>query len=120
LAERMLATGVQQAAARSALEALAKNDPITIVQEVAQAVLDAYAARSGSSPAAAPPDYVFGARCPNGHVSYFDKREYCPKNSIIIRRVVTRGGRDVEEVLVRCKTGCRKEFYVEVDCAGYK
>ena len=119
MAAGMLANGIQREAVRGLLGEIIKTDSIKNVQDAAQAVLAADDERHKTGPAA-PPGYVFGARCPNGHVSYYDKREYCRKGSSGVWRTVTRGGKDVQEILLRCKTpGCPEEFYVEVDCEGY-
>ena len=114
----LLAQGVAREGARAVLTGLAQSDPFIIIREAAQAALKADDART-SPPAA--PAYIFAARCPEGHVSHFDKREYCPRNSQVVRRTVYRDGAQVEEIELRCKqAGCGKDFYVTVDCEGYK
>lgn len=120
MAAEMLTNNMHSDEVRILLENLAKNDLITTVQEDARRALAAEDIRLHPTPAA-PPDYVFGAKCANGHVSYYDKREYCPRNSSLTRRTTTRGSREVDEILLHCKTkGCGEEFFVEVDCKGYK
>lgn len=118
MAEEMLATGVDREQVRSMLEDVAKNDLMITVQEKAQQVIDEDTARHNPR-LKQHADYVFGARCPKGHVSYYDKREYCSKQSGVFRRILERDGKELDEVLVRCKT-CDEEFSVEVDCEGYK
>lgn len=120
MAAEMLANDLHRDEVRALLENLAKNDLMTTVQEDARKALAADDARLHPVPAA-PPDYIFGAKCPKGHVSYFDKRECCPKSGQGTWRTITRGNREVDEILLRCKTkGCGEQFYAEVDCEGYK
>jgi hypothetical protein len=59
--------------------------------------------------------HVFAARCPKGHVTYFDRRVVCPESGEFVRR---RGG-ECDEILLTCGE-CGERFYVEVDCEGYK
>lgn len=114
----MLANGLHRTEVRALLEQVVQNDLLTTIQADARQALAADDARH-SPPKS--PDYVFGAKCPQGHVSYYDKRETCPKSSNVTRRTVWRDERNVDELLLRCKTpGCKQEFYVEVNCEGYK
>jgi hypothetical protein len=120
MAVEMLASNLHWKDVRILLEDMAKNDLIGTVREDAQYALDEDDARRNPKKSASA-DYVFSARCPNGHVSYYDKREICPKSGIGHRRVVIRDGRESDEILLKCKTrGCGEEFAVEVDCEGYK
>ena len=117
MAAEMLASDQQSEAVRALLEEIAKNDGMLTVREAAQAMLDADHKRRNPPP----PDYVFGGRCPNGHVSYYDKREHCPKQGHGVYRTVSRDGKDLDEILLKCKTkDCGEEFFVAVDCDGYK
>lgn len=114
----MLANGIQRAEVRALLEKVAQNDLLTTIQADARKALAEDNARH-SPPKS--PDYVFRGRCPQGHVSYYDKREECGKKGNVTRRTVWRDNRNADEILLRCKTpGCKQEFYVEVDCEGYK
>jgi hypothetical protein len=115
MAAEMLSGGQERVLVRALLEDLIAHEPLLTVREQAQAALAEDERRHSN----ASPDYVFGATCPKGHVSYYDKREKCPKSGTVIRRVVFRGGREVEEIYLRCKT-CGEEFYAEVDCEGYR
>lgn len=65
---------------------------------------------------------VFGVTCANFHTSYFDKREVCPDSrDIIVRRVVREEGKELDELVLACKTaGCGKKIKVRVDCEDYK
>ena len=110
-----LANGQERELVRALLEEVADHDPLVIVQELAQAALAEDDARHST----ASPAYVFGATCPKGHVSYYDRRKVCPKSEELVWRVVLRGGQDVNQVRLRCKT-CGEEFFVEVDCEGYR
>lgn len=103
------------------LEDLAHNDLIGIVRDDARAALDRL---NPQPPAGLPgsPDsrHIFGARCRNGHVSYFDRREVCPASgSVIRRRTVMRGGAEIDELILKCRE-CGEELTAHVDCAGYK
>jgi hypothetical protein len=121
VAGEILARGENHEEIRHLLEKLIQLDPIGIVKEAAQKELDRddqRLAQNYSRPRKTP-DYIFGAKCPNGHVSYFDKREYCPKQSSFTRRIVYMNGQEVDEILVKCEI-CGEEFYVEVSCEGYK
>ena len=118
MAAEMLASDMCRADVRALLEDISKTDLITLVQEAAQKALDDDDARRSPQKN---PEYIFGARCPKGHISHYDKREYCPKNSNVTRRTVFRDKRNVDELLLRCKiAGCGEGFYVEVNCEGYK
>lgn len=61
--------------------------------------------------------HIFGVRCPDGHVSYFDKREVCRPQGLIKRTI--RDGKELDELLLACST-CNKPVVVEVDCEGYR
>ena len=116
MANGMLAQGLHREQIHAWLTQVAKNDLIKSVQQAAQAALDADPA-SQSSRLIAPPDYIFDARCPNGHVHYYDKREVCRRQG-----KVSRGHEEEkDEVILRCKTqACAQEFSVAVSCEGYK
>jgi hypothetical protein len=120
MAAELLANDPQPKAVRDLLTEIAKHDAMITLREAARAVLNADEARR-NPPTVTSPTYVFSARCPKGHLSYYDKRVYCPKQGNITRRAVVRAGKDVDEVLLKCKTsGCVEEFFVEVDCKGYQ
>lgn len=112
MAAEMLATDAQPEAVRALLGEIAKNDAILIIREAAQAALETDHKRRNPPP----PDYVFGARCPNGHVNYYDKREHCRSLGFVMR-----DGKESDEVLLKCKTkACGEEFFVAINCDGYK
>jgi hypothetical protein len=120
MAREMLAQGLEHEEVRALLDEIAKRDHMMGVQELAQDILNEDNARNGPQ-TFAPAGYVFGGVCSNGHTSYYDKREYCPKSSNVTRRTVQRGAQKVDEILVKCKTkSCGEEFFVEVSCEGFK
>lgn len=58
---------------------------------------------------------TLAVRCPDGHVSYYDRQELCGKF-----RVVRRGAAP-DAVNVPCKhPGCTHSMVVNVDCEGYR
>ncbi len=62
---------------------------------------------------------IFGVRCKNGHVSYFDKHVVC-KVSIQMPRIVDKQtGKELDELLLTCST-CGVEMVAHVDCGGYR
>jgi len=117
-AAAMLQRGDYREEVLAILEYLAHNDLMNGVREKAQAVLDTDARRSSVTPSASvrPQDsrHLFGARCQNGHISYFDKREVCAA-----KRPLVRGEKAApEELLLHCAT-CGVVMAVDVDCEGY-
>lgn len=117
MAGEMLANDIHRDQVRALLVVIAQKDSMLTLREAAQATLDGDEARH-NPPA---PDYVFDARCPKGHVNSYDKREYCGRQGKVLRRTVSRDGKDLDEVLLKCKTkACGEKFFVEVNCEGYK
>ena len=79
-AATLLTRGEHREEVLALLTYLAKNDLIMGVREKAQEVLDAEAQKTAPAPPVFRPadaQYIFGVRCKNGHVSYFDKRVVC-------------------------------------------
>jgi hypothetical protein len=104
------------------LEDVARTDMMIGVREAAQAVLDAVT-QKGAPPATGPAGsrHIFGVRCPNGHITYFDKRRVCPASGDFVRNVVRRAGVDLDKIHLKCgQAGCDQEMVVPVDCEGYK
>lgn len=106
------------------LEYLARHDLMMGVREKAQEVLDADA--QGEATAAPRPllrqedsRHIFGARCKNGHVTYFDKRRVCPASSMYVRSHEERAGKMLDLLYLTC-VQCGEEIVVPVDCEGYK
>jgi len=63
--------------------------------------------------------HIVGVKCPNGHITYFDKRRICPESGTFVRRVIRRGGVELDEIYLTCEH-CDAEVVVRVDCEGYK
>jgi TIR domain len=101
---------------------LAKNDTIMGVREEAQKVLDAHTPQlTPSQPAFQPQDaqYIFGVRCKNGHVSYFDKRVVCTAHTSFPRVFQASAGKELDELYLTCQT-CGVEVVAYEDCGEYK
>jgi hypothetical protein len=117
-ATAMLQHGEHHEEVLAVLEYLAHNDLMNGVREQAQAVLDAEARAGSVFPRASmrPQDsrHRFGARCKNGHVSYFDKREMCAA-----KRPLVRGEKAAPEELILHCTTCGVVMALDVDCEGY-
>ena len=118
-AARLLAAGQHREPILALLEDIARKDLISGVRESARRVLDAE--RQKNTPPARPDEsrHIFGARCPNGHITYFDRRRVCPDSGTFVRQIVHRGGTELDEIYLKCET-CGCEFSVPVDCEGYK
>jgi TIR domain len=116
----LLAHDEHQEEVLALLAYLAKNDSIMGVREEAQKVLDAQAKKlTPPLPAFRPQDaqYIFGVRCKNGHVSYFDKRVVCSANKSF-PRLVDPAAKGLDELHMTCDT-CGVEIVARVDCEGY-
>ncbi|HEY7414323.1 MAG TPA: toll/interleukin-1 receptor domain-containing protein [Ktedonobacteraceae bacterium] len=62
---------------------------------------------------------LFGVRCKNGHVSYFDKHVVC-KASIRLPRILEKQvSKALDELFLTCST-CGIEVIAHVDCGGYR
>jgi hypothetical protein len=117
MADDMLICGLQPEQVRALLETVAKNDAMLTIREAAQAALDADHKRRTPPP---PPDYVFGAKCPQCHsVTQLDKRVVCPNQGNVTREVILRDGLELDTILVTCKH-CGQDFKTPVPCKGYK
>jgi hypothetical protein len=100
------------------LEDIARADPVGSVREAARGVLG----RGDRIPTAVRNQdearHFFPARCLYGHITYYDKREFCPA-----ARSVVRSARDSAPVLdmveVTCR-GCGEVMKVPINCEGYK
>jgi TIR domain len=101
---------------------LAKNDMIMGVRDEAQKVLDAHTPQADpSQPVFRPQDapYIFGVRCKNGHVSYFDKRVVCTAHTSFPRVFQPSAGKELDELYLTCQT-CGVEVVAYEDCGEYK
>ncbi len=102
------------------LEYLAHNDLMMGVRDKAQEVLDADAKKV--TPAPLRPDesrHIFGVRCKNGHVSYFDKRRVCSAYKEVPREIRQSAGMELDELHLKCDQ-CGVEVVAREDCRGYK
>lgn len=105
----------------AALRAAAEGDPALTVRELAREALAALPTPPTSPPSLLPDDrqHMLGVRCPNGHVTYFDKRRICTEKSYIVRGVRDEVGRDLDELALPCGQ-CDAVVKVRVDCGGYR
>lgn len=122
-AATMLQQNEQREAVLALLEYLAHHDTITSVRDKAQGVLNIYT-QSPSQSSTSPPQTVdshsiFGVRCKNGHVSYFDKRYVCKATYQVPRDLPLRAGKELDELILSCTT-CGEAIVAHVDCEGYK
>lgn len=117
-AAEMLQRGEHREVVLALLEYLAHNDLMMGVREKAQEVLDAYA-KKGAAPAFRSDEsrHIFGVRCRNGHITYFDRRRICNDKVNVIR--VMRAGVELDQRDLTCGE-CGAEMSVRVDCRGYK
>jgi hypothetical protein len=79
---------------------------------------DTGSAPGPSGAAGSASEHIFGVRCANGHITYFDKREVCRDTSTIVRTIY-RDNRRVDKLRLRCGT-CGEWMVVEVECEGYR
>ena len=120
----LLQRGEQREQVLAVLEYLAHNDILIGVREKAQEVLDADAiAQKATSlpPFVRPGDahHIFGVRCKNGHVSYFDRRDVCRAYIQVPREIVQDDGKELDELHLKCNI-CGIEVIKRVDCGEYK
>ncbi|MGD9101145.1 MAG: toll/interleukin-1 receptor domain-containing protein [Anaerolineae bacterium] len=101
------------------LEHVARVDLMPGVRAQAQAVLDADAQKGLPPSSGEASRHVFGVRCPNGHVTYFDKRHVCPASDTVVRDVVRRAEVELDEIHLKCAQ-CDAEMVAPVNCEGYK
>lgn len=116
LAAEMLRRSEEQHRVVALLEYLAStnHEMITSIREKAQAVLTAHAQKGPPLLRANDAKYIFGVRCKNGHVTYFDKRRVCNEH-----KNVYRGPGQKSLVYLNCGQ-CGEEMEVEVDCEEYR
>lgn len=120
----MLVQNQHREAVLALLEYLAHNDLMNGVREKAQEALDADARQQVQHvppPLVNPADsrHMFGVRCKNGHISYFDKRLVCKLPKSHVHRVVQRTQTELDELDLECKT-CHIPVSVRIDCEGYR
>lgn len=126
-AVKMLQHDDHREALLALLEYLAVSDPMMGVRDKAQEALDAEKRRTDA--AASPPplfspadaQYIFGVRCKQGHVSYFNKRDECQKHRGVQRVQKTEGGKVLDELVLKCQTpSCGETVVAYIDCGGLK
>jgi TIR domain len=116
----LLAQGEHQEEVLALLTYLATKDMMMGVREEAQKVLDAQTSQVAPSQSAFRPQdaqYIFGVRCKNGHVSYFDKRVVCSANRSF-PRLANPAAKELDELHLTCET-CGVEIFARVDCEGF-
>lgn len=123
-AATMLTQGDHREEVLALLEYLAKHDAMMGIRERAQEVLDAQIPTL-AAPAPFQPSndarYIFGVRCKNGHVSYFDKRHVCTAHTTIPRQRTSRAGKELDELYLTCShPGCGLQVVARVDCGDYR
>ena len=123
-AANMLVQSLYREAVLALLEYLVHNDLMNGVREKAQEVMDADTKRQMSAPVKPffkPEDsrHIFGVRCKNGHVTYFDKRRVCKMPTSTFHRVVRNTEANLDELDLECGT-CHEPVTMRVDCEGYE
>ncbi|GLV54657.1 hypothetical protein KDH_15040 [Dictyobacter sp. S3.2.2.5] len=122
-AAAMLQRNEQREAVLALLEQIAQHDTITSVRDKAQEILNAYtqpaAQLSTSPPQNMDPNAIFGVRCKNGHVSYFNKRSVCKATYDVPRGMSQHDSKNLDELILSCTT-CGVTIVAYVDCEGYK
>ena len=116
----MLQQGEHREEVLALLEYLAHNDLMMGVRDKAQEVLDADA-KIVTPPPLRPDEsrHIFGVRCKNGHVSYFDKRRVCSAFKEVPRESRQSAGIELDELHLKCDQ-CGVEVVAREDCRGYK
>ena len=119
---RKLAAGLDRAGC-DATDAIDDADLVVLntcsVREKAQEVLDADRKKVKPSPPQGQSRHIFGVRCRNGHVSYFDKRLVCSAYKEVPRESRQSAGIELDELHLKCDR-CRVEVVAREDCRGYK
>lgn len=121
-AAEMLRGGEQREAVLAILEYLAHNDLMMGVRDKAQEVLDADARKAAAPPPFLHPGdsrHIFGVRCKNGHVTYFDKRHVCSAYKEVPRDIRQSAGLELDELHLKCET-CGADIVASVDCRDYR
>lgn len=118
-AAAMLQQGEQREAVLVVLEYLARNDLMMGVRDKAQEVLDKEQRKAVPAPPAGQSRHSFGVRCPNGHVTYFERHHVCSAQANIVRRRQERARRELDELDLKCET-CGVTMPARVDCEGYR
>jgi len=118
-AEELLKAGNHRAELLALLEELAQSDQYMIVREDAGRVLGEDTKRNQSPQRDDESRHIFPVRCPNGHVSDFDKRRVCRNDGTVKRLTVRRAGKELDEIYLKC-AACGEQMIVPVDCEDYR
>ncbi len=118
-AVEMLKRGEHREEVLAILEYLAQNDLMMGVRDKAQEVLDADTRRVTPVPPPNQSHHIFGVRCRNGHISYFDKRRVCSAYKEVPRDIRQSAGIELDELHFKCDQ-CGVEVVAREDCRGYK
>ncbi len=123
LAAEMLQRNEHREEVLAILEYLASNDLMTGVRDKAKAVIESDVQRAAPAPSRRfgldESRHIFGVRCKNGHVTYFNKWRVCPASGSVAREIVERAGKQLDTLYLQCEQ-CGEEMVVDVDCEGYK
>ncbi len=118
-AAEMLQRGEHREEVLAILEYLAQNDLMMGVRDKAQEVLDTDTRRVTPVPSPDQSRHIFGVRCRNGHISYFDKRRVCSAYKEVPRAIRQSAGIELDELHLKCDQ-CGVEVVAREDCRGYK
>ena len=117
-ATEMLQRGEHREAVLAVLEYLATKDLMMGVRDKAQEVIDADANKAATPPLRPGESrHIFGVRCKNGHITYFDKRRVCV-NEKLVRGSLQPAGVTLIDLDLPCGE-CGAIVPVQVDCGGY-
>lgn len=115
-ARLLLQSGERRDEVLALLSDVVANELMPGVRTAAQALLDA----TQPPRPASRPDYIFEGRCPSGHITWYDKHEWCRRTSVV-RQPVEQAGKRISELYLPCGTaGCTETVIVRVDCEGYE
>jgi len=116
LADELLKAGQYRDELRAMLDTLLAKELYNNVKEDAQKALNDDAARNAPSPHVGQPANIFGVRCANGHVTYYDKTRVCNDKSKVVREQ-KQGSKTMRIFSLKCDE-CPEMTDVEVDCEG--
>jgi len=104
----------------AALRAAAEQDPAISVRDLALASLNDLPPQPTASLLPDDRQHMLGVRCPNGHVTYFDKRRICTDKTAFVRTLVRdEAGRELDRLALPCDA-CDEITTIRVDCRGYQ
>lgn len=121
-AAKLLEQGKYRERLMALLEELARNaHETTILQDAAKRVLENEWKKDAPPGSGTNSDsrHMIGARCKNGHVTYFDRRVICPDGGTFQRSVLRRGDKTLDDIRLKCDT-CGEFMIIPVDCEGYR